>query len=291
MKNFEHVNAASVAEAIKMLASSPGSRPIAGGTDLLTQMKSAIVQPARLVNLKTITGLDRINFDEENGLEIGALATLDEIAANEEVKVRYPVLHKAISAAASPQLRNFGTIGGNLVQGSRCWYYRGPFHCWLKGGDKCYAREGENSHHAIFAGAACNTVQPSDPASALVALGAEVTIAGQRRKYTIPLEQLFQRPEKDSRQLTVLKPGEIIVLITVPVPAGGGRGTYVKAMDRRAWAFALASVAAQLTFVEDKVKDARIVLGGCSALPLAGPRDGIVSQGQEAGRRNRGKGR
>ena len=110
-------------------------------------------------------------------------------------------------------------------------------------------------------------MQPSDPASALVALGAEVTIAGGRRKYTIPLEQLFQRPEKDSRQLTALKPGEIIVLITVPVPAAGCRGTYVKAMDRRAWAFALASVAAQLTFVGDTVKDARIVLGGVASYP------------------------
>ena len=110
MRNFEHVNAVSVAGAVKLLASSPGSRPIAGGTDLLTQMKSAIVQPARLVNLKTITGLDRINFDEENGLEIGALVTLDEIAANEEVRVRYPVLHKAISGggiAATQELRDY----------------------------------------------------------------------------------------------------------------------------------------------------------------------------------------
>ena len=177
MRNFEHINARSAAGAVKLLVDTH-SFPIAGGTDLLTQMKSGIAVPDRLVNLKTIPGLSDIKYDGEDGLELGSLATLDSIMTDSNVKKSYPVLQQAISLAASPQLRNFGTIGGNLVQATRCWYYRGPFNCWLKGGELCYARNGENSHHAIFGAGACNSVQPSDPAIALVALAADVSIAG-----------------------------------------------------------------------------------------------------------------
>jgi xanthine dehydrogenase YagS FAD-binding subunit len=267
MKSFEHVNATTASGAVKSLGLDSGSKLIAGGTDLLTQMKAGIIEPRRLVNLKTIPGLDTINFDDANGLELGPLATLDSIGAAGVVRERYTALYLAIEAAASPQLRNFGTIGGNLVQGSRCWYYRGAFKCWLKGGVKCYARDGENSHHVIFDGGPCHAVQPSDPAIALVGLGAEVTIAGRRSKRTVPLGQLFQKPSGDSRQLTVLKPDEIIVSIRVPPPVSGSRSTYLKAMERKAWAFALASVAASVDFEGDTVKYARIVLGGVASTP------------------------
>ncbi len=218
MRNFEHINARSAAGAVKLLNTDTSFMPIAGGTDLLTQMKSGIAVPGRLVNLKTIPGLSDIRYDEDEGLELGPLATLDSIMANDAVKKHYPALQQAISLAASPQLRNFGTIGGNLVQASRCWYYRGQFNCWLKGGETCYARNGENSHHAIFGAGACNAVQPSDPAAALVALAADVTIAGPQSKQMMPLERFFQLPHLQSRQLTVLKPGEIILKITVPAP-------------------------------------------------------------------------
>lgn len=267
MKRFEHVNATSIAGAVRLLGVDGNAMLIAGGTDLLTQMKAGIMEPGRLVNLKTVSGLDKIKFDDANGLEMGALATLDNIAATSAVRDRYRVFYQAISAAASPQLRNFATIGGNLMQGSRCWYYRGRFNCWLKGGAQCYARDGENSHHAIFGGGACNAVQPSDPATALVALGAEVTVAQGRVRRSMPIEQFFNRPSPGSRQFTVLEPGQIIISIHVPAPVGGGRGIYIKAMDRKAWAFALASVAASLTFERNVVQDARIVLGGVASIP------------------------
>jgi xanthine dehydrogenase YagS FAD-binding subunit len=266
MRNFEHVNVTSIASAIKNLEGNY-SLPIAGGTDLITQMKSDILRPERLVNLKEIPGLKDIRFDESSGLEIGALATLAEIAGFEMVERRYPVLLQSISAAASPQIRNSGTIGGNLNQGSRCWYYRGPFHCWLKGGEICYARQGENEHHAIFRGGPCYTVQPSDPAIALVALNSKVRIRSKQGERIIPLDQFFQKPKNDSRQLNILKSNEFITGLTIPLLDEGSRGIYLKAMSRRVWSFALVSVAAQLSFKGHLVKDARLVLGGVSAVP------------------------
>jgi xanthine dehydrogenase YagS FAD-binding subunit len=267
MKSFEHVDASTVADAVKALAANNGSKAIAGGTDLLTQMKAGIIEPCRLVNLKTIPGLGQVNFNDANGLELGALATLDAIAADETVRERYAALYQAILSAASPQLRNFGTIAGNLVQGSRCWYFRGAFPCWLKGGNKCFAREAENSHHAVFGQGGCNAVLPSDAAPALVALDAEITIVGKGIKRTMPLWQFFQKPVPDSRQFTILEPGEIITSVRVTVPASGSRSTYIKAMDRKIWAFALASVAACVTLDGGVVQDARVVLGGVASVP------------------------
>ena len=267
MKSFEHVNATSVASAIRLLGHDGHGRFIAGGTDLLTILKGRVSAPDRLVNLKTIPGLRQIDFDEASGLRIGGLATLVEIADSDVVRERYPALRRALTSAASPQLRNVGTIGGNFVQESRCWYYRGPHRCWLKGGEVCYARDGENSHHAIFAGGPCFTVQPSDPAPALVALGAQVRIIGPFGERTLPLEQLFQRPREASRQLTILRPGAIVVEVGVPTPPPGSRGLYLKAMGRQTWTFALASVAAQLSLDGDVVREVRLVLGGVAPMP------------------------
>jgi xanthine dehydrogenase YagS FAD-binding subunit len=193
MNNFEHADATTIADAISLLASNGSSVPIAGGTDLLTQIKLGLIKPGRLVNLKTIPGLDLITV-VNNGLNIGALANLDTIANNSVVRVQYPALIKAIEVTASPQLRNSGTVGGNLAQGPRCWYYRGQFQCWMKGGERCYARNGENSHHAIFGNGRCNQVHPSDLAPVLIALGAEINIEGIRGRRTIPLSDLFQIP-------------------------------------------------------------------------------------------------
>jgi len=267
MKSFEHVDAMSVASAVKLVGSDGGSKLIGGGTDLLAQMKAGIVQPCRLVNLKTIPGLSEITFDEASGLELGALATLGSIMEDRLVKLRYPLLHQSILLTASPQLRNFGTLGGNLGQGIRCWYYRSTINCWLKGGDRCYARDAENSHHAIFGQAACNSVHPSDPAVALMALGAKLTIAGPRGRRILPLSEFFQTPKPDRRQVNVLKPDEIILRINIPAPAPGSRGAFLKAMDRKIWAFALVSVAVLLNFDGNVVKDAGLVLGGVATMP------------------------
>jgi len=271
MNNFEHADATTIADAISLLASNGSSVPIAGGTDLLTQIKLGLIKPGRLVNLKTIPGLDLITV-VNNGLNIGALANLDTIANNSVVRVQYPALIKAIEVTASPQLRNSGTVGGNLAQGPRCWYYRGQFQCWMKGGERCYARNGENSHHAIFGNGRCNQVHPSDLAPVLIALGAEINIEGIRGRRTIPLSDLFQIPHEGSRQLTILDPGEIITMIHLPTPVSGSRSTYFKAMERRVWSFALASVAVQLVIEDGVIRNPVIVLGGVAPKPWRLPK-------------------
>jgi len=266
MNNFEHANATSIAEAVNLLVSNRDSVPIAGGTDLLTQIKLGLIKPGRLVNLKTIPGLDSVIFDDA-GLNIGALTKLEVIAGDKKVQKEYPAITKALEVIASPQLRNSGTIGGNLAQGSRCWYYRGQFHCWMKQGERCYARNGENSNHAIFGNGRCNQVHPSDLAPVLIALGAKISIEGNRDQRTIPLSDLFQIPHEGSRQLTTLDPGEIITGVHLPVPVPGSRNTYLKAMERKVWAFALASVAVQLVIEDGVIRNPAIVLGGVAAKP------------------------
>ena len=266
MKNFEHVDATSVAGAVNLLRSNANCVPIAGGTDLLTQVKLGLVKPDLLVNLKTIPNLEHISFDK-TGLNIGALATLDTIANNKEVREHYPALIKAIEVTASPQIRNSGTIGGNLTQSSRCWYYRGQFNCWLKQGEVCYAQEGENSHHAIFGGGPCYMVHPSDLAPVLIALETEVITGGRGGERRTLLAELFQLPSQDSRQLTVLEPGEIIIRLHVPMPLPASRGTYLKAMERKVWAFGLASVALQVVVENSEFIDARVVLGAVAPKP------------------------
>jgi xanthine dehydrogenase YagS FAD-binding subunit len=283
MNNFEHADATSVAEAISLLGSNGSSVPIAGGTDLLTQIKLGLIKPDQLVNLKTIPGLDLIAV-VNTGLNIGALAKLDTIANNKVVREQYPALIKAIEVIASPQLRNSGTIGGNLAQGPRCWYYRGKFHCWMKQGERCYARNGENSHHAIFGNGRCNQVHPSDLAPVLIALGAEISIEGIRGRRTIPLSDLFQIPHDGSRQLTILDRGEIITSAHLPSPAPGGRSIYLKAMERKVWSFALASVAAQLIIEDEVIRNPVIVLGGVAPKPWRLPKSEDALRNQKISR-------
>jgi len=267
MKNFAYIGATSPADAVALLGRSHNSKALAGGMDLIAEMRLGILAPDRLVNLKTIQGLKDISFSEINGLQLGALATLNDIAENLTVKLHYPVLVGAISAAASPQLRNRGTIAGNLCQDSRCWYYRGQFRCWLKGGDVCYASEGENAYHALFGGGPCYTVHPSDLAPALIALDAAVHIVGPAGERILPLEKLFQQPREDARRLISLDSDELITAIDVPAPSKESRGKYIKAMERGVWSFALASVAAQVIFNNDHIRDARLVFGGVAAAP------------------------
>ncbi|MGI8588237.1 MAG: FAD binding domain-containing protein [Chloroflexia bacterium] len=275
MEPFEHADAASVAAAIDLLGD--GARPIAGGTDLLTTMKVGIAAPTRLVNLKTIRGLDTI-AEAGDGMRLGALVTLDAIAAHPLIRERYRALSDAAGLAASPQLRNMGTLGGNLAQETRCWYYRNPdFNCWLKGGETCFAREGENSHHAIFTdGSPCVSVYPSDPATALLALGATVVVQSASGERRLPIGDYFTLPQDaNGRRLNVLGPADLIVGVELPAPPSAG--LYLKAMDRAAWSFALAGVALALTWRDGssgsphRVETARIALGGVAPVPRRVP--------------------
>ena len=267
MDRFEYVSPDSLETVIRMLEEDSRSRLLAGGTDLLPEMKLRIVQPRQLIDIKAVPALNGVDFEESQGLRIGALATLSSLASLNTVKERYRVLFEAINLAASPQLRQRGTLGGNLNQDSRCWYYRGPFCCWLKGGETCYAREGQNYHHAVFNGGPCFTVHPSDLPPALAALNAQVLLLGPGGERTLPVEDYYRRPQPDSRRLTVIRPAEIVTGIRIPLPSPDSVGTFLKAMDRRAWAFALVSAAVQLTLDGDVVRNAGIVLGGVAPGP------------------------
>ncbi|HVC31907.1 MAG TPA: xanthine dehydrogenase family protein subunit M [Chloroflexota bacterium] len=266
MRAFEHVDATSAEEAVELLGADPLARAIAGGTDLIPEMRLGIREPDRLINLKSIKGLDGVTA-EDGCVRIGALARLAEVAQHPLVANDLSILVEAIDLAASPQIRNAATLGGSLCQESRCWYFRGPFHCWLKGGTCCDAEHGDNRYQAILGGGPCFTVQPSDPATALVALGAWATIVGPRGERSVPLEEFFTRPHDDHRALTCLGQDEVVSHVDIPPLAAGARNVFLKAMERAEFGFALASVACIVTVEHDRVKTARIVLGGVAPVP------------------------
>lgn len=266
MDSFEHVDAPDPQTAVELL-NAPNVRPIAGGTDLLTEMKSRLVEPERLVNLKTLRELKGVDETSDH-IRIGALTTLAELETHPLVTSRLPILAEAASQAATLQLRNAGTVGGNLCQQVRCGYYRHPdVNCWLKGGDRCYARNGDNTHHAIFGGSGCIAVHPSDLAPALAALDADVRILGPDGERTETLESIYHLPEEGRRQHTTLAEDELIAELRVPRPESASSGTYLKAMERATWSFALVSVAVQLTWDGDHVANAGAVLGGVAGTP------------------------
>ncbi len=277
MKSFEWINAQSVAEAVQLLATPPAvrdideaPRPIAGGQDLLTTMKDYLTRPARLVNLKTVRGLDRIEGNAKSGLRIGALVTLAQLEENPVVRRSFPGLAEAAHSIATPQIRNLGTVGGNLCQRPRCWYYRlEEAVCLKKGGSECFAATGENKYNAILGGGPSYIVHPSDLAPMLVALGASVSVTGGEGKKVIPLDKFFTLPSEGSiRRENVLKNEELITEIQIPASAFAGRSTYLKFKERESMDFALASVAAAVELQENKIiKQARLVLGGVAPIP------------------------
>jgi len=216
----------SVADAVAALGN--GSVALAGGTELVPLLNSRIVRADTLVELRHAVpkGVD--------GTTIGAATTLGELEVDPEIP---EALREACRLSASPQLRATGTIGGNLLQATRCWYWRLKFPCRLHGGDRCHARDGQHREHAIFANDFCASAHPSDPAAALLALGAKVRT--DRRELAI--EQLYRLPTEDDRSTTTLEPNEVIVELHVPKP---DKSAYLKAMDRQRWAFALVGVAA-----------------------------------------------
>lgn len=277
MKAFEWVSPASVGEAVSLLKTAPAgadvdesARPIAGGQDLLTTMKDYVTRPVRVVNLKGIRGLDRVEGDARKGLRIGALVTLAQLEEHAEVRRNFPGLAEAAHSVATQQIRNLGTVGGNLCQRPRCWYYRlEEAVCLKKGGSECYAAKGENKYNAILGGGPSYIVHPSDLAPMLVALGASVAVAGADGKRTIPLEKFFTLPSEGSiRRENVLRNDEIITEIQVPASKFAARSTYLKFKERESLDFALASVAAAVELAPNKtIKQARVVLGGVATIP------------------------
>ncbi len=266
MPDFTYVRAANLEEAIRML-STPGTFVHAGGTDLLGCLRDGVFSAGSVVSISGLTGLRGVKAVPGGGLRIGALATLAEIAAHAGIQKDYPALAQAAASAASPQLRNQGTLGGNLCQRPRCWYFRGDFHCARKGGDICYAAEGENEYHCIFGGEICFIVHPSDTAPALVALEATVRISGPKGQRSVPAEKFFILPGQDHTRENVLQAGEIVTEVVLPPPLAGGRGGYFKARSRATWDFALAGVASSLQLEGETVKRARLVFSGVAPAP------------------------
>ncbi|HEY2746680.1 MAG TPA: FAD binding domain-containing protein [Polyangia bacterium] len=269
MKSFEWVQAQSLDEAIAQLA--PGVMLKAGGVDLIDRLKEGIDAPRRVVNLHGIAGLDGIEphaASTGGALALGPLATLAQIAAHREVRGRWPALAEACAHAATPQIRNMATIGGNLVQRPRCWYFRSAdFHCKKKGGATCYALAGENQFHAIVGNGLCAIVHPSSIATALVAYGATVTLKGKRGERVVALEQFFAPPEKDVTRENVLGADELIAAVTVPAPAAGTRAAYHKQVEKESFDWPMADVAVVLAMNGRTCTRASIVLGAAAPVP------------------------
>ncbi|HET8645216.1 MAG TPA: FAD binding domain-containing protein, partial [Vicinamibacteria bacterium] len=245
LPGFAYVRPTSIAEAVRHLAA-PEALAHAGGTDLIGALRDGAVTARTLVSLSALSELRGIFTLPDGALRIGALATLAEIAAHPLVRERYAALADGAAAAASPQIRNQGTLGGNICQRPRCWYFRGDFDCPRKGGAACFAVGGENQYHAIFGGDGCYMVHPSDTAAPLVALEALVRIAGPPGTRVIPLESFFRLPAQDLTHENVLGPGELVVEVVLPPPAEGARSSYRKFRARAAWDFALAGAAVAL---------------------------------------------
>jgi xanthine dehydrogenase YagS FAD-binding subunit len=275
MKAFEWASASSVQNAVKLLAEvqveddSETPRPMSGGQDLLTTMKERILVPKRVVNLKTIQGLDGIDGDGESGLKIGALAKLHAIETHPQIVTSYPGLAEAAHSIATTQLRNQGTIGGNLCQRPRCWYYRLPhIVCLKKGGDTCYSEHGENKYNAILGGGPSFIVHPSDLGTMLTALDATITINGPKGERTIPISKFFILPSDNPSYENVLDDAEIVTQVEVPASAFAVRSTYLKFKERESLDFAVAAVAAAVELGPDQtVRQARLVLGGVAPKP------------------------
>ncbi|MEJ2110330.1 MAG: FAD binding domain-containing protein [Acidobacteriota bacterium] len=280
MKKFTHINARTIEEAVSGLRRY-GHRAciIAGGTDLLGKMKDEILPryPEALINIKTIPGLDAIR--KENGvLRIGALATLDDIAGDERIQRDYRALAEAAARTASPHLRAMGTLGGNLCQDIRCWYYRNPqnrFPCLRKGGGRCYAIEGDNRYHSIFGGSVkdgCYAVHPSDTAPALVALDAEVVTS----KRVIGIDDFFR---VDVEKTTVLDADEIVTEIRIQTPRNGSNSRFMKMAIRKSIDFPIVNCAVLLSEAAGRVESARICLNAVYVKPYRAIAAEAVLQG------------
>jgi xanthine dehydrogenase YagS FAD-binding subunit len=238
---------------------------LAGGCDLLDQLKHNWRRPAYVINLKGIDGLKGTSKDS-NQLKIGALTQLDEVEHDPVIANLFPALQMSAHRVATPQIRNMGTFGGNLLQDSRCSYYRSGFNCYRAGGIVCDAHHGLNAYHAIVGGDRCYTVTPSDLAPVIVALDATLTIRSPGRSDELRAAELFVPPSRNIRRMTCLEPGQILTEIAIPI-VPGGRSTFVKYAVRNTWDFGLASVAISTRYSGGKYNGWSVVFGSLAAVP------------------------
>ena len=236
---------------------------LGGGTDLLVTMREGLVRPERLVDLRGLPDADAITFASDGSLRLGASVTIASIAGHERIREQFPALAESCEVVGSPALRNMGTIGGNLCQRPRCWYFRSGIPCLKSTGNSCPAAVGENTHHVIFGGGPCFATHPSDPAVALTALEATVYVRATDGERAVPISDFFVLPDPDPKRETVLGSGEFITGIEIPSRSSGGRQRYMKVLQRGAWDFALASLAV----VRRADGAVRLVLGGVAPVP------------------------
>jgi xanthine dehydrogenase YagS FAD-binding subunit len=274
MKSFELYDARTVQEAVSMLDKfGPTSKIVAGGSDLVTGVMKDWVRgkgmpyPEKLIDITMIPEMVGIKV-ANNAVTIGAATTLTSVEESDVVVNGWPLLSDAVRSVASPLIRNFGTLGGNLNQRPRCWFFRGEnFNCYKKGGDFCFAVTGDNRFHAVIGGELCYIVHPSDSATALLALNASATVAGLAGQRTVAFDNYFAGPREDVLRENVLKANELLVNVTVPALAPNTKTAWFKLKDRQVYDFAVVSVAAVVTSENGVWKDGRIVLGGVSPVP------------------------
>jgi xanthine dehydrogenase YagS FAD-binding subunit len=288
MKPFEYYKVTSVAQAISLLAKHQEKAAIlAGGSDLSGMMKDGLEgpkfkMPQHLIDIKEIKDLNTIK-EQKGSLKIGATTTLSEIASSSLLRDKYPILVQAAGQVGVPQIRNVGTLAGNLCQRPRCWYFRGKLfkNCLRKGGNDCYAQSGENQYHAIMGAEGCCMVFPSDMAPALMALNAKVEIATPKGNRTIPIEKFYIGPEKSVLRENILSPQEMVVGVEIPTTAAGSKGIFLKVKERQAFDFAVVSVAVNLVLKNNVVSDSRIAFGGIAPFPLRSTKTELALKGKE----------
>lgn len=269
MEAFEYARPASSREAVKMMASG-NAEVLAGGSDLLQRMKESISTPSRLVSLRDARDLGGIEYTPAKGLRIGAMVTLEELASHAEVHRHYAVIAQGAEKAASPQIRTLGTVGGNLCQRPRCWYYRNGFGLLAMQDGKSLVPGGENQYHAILGNSGpAYFVSPSSLAPAFIALDAKLRVLGPSGARVTPLSELYRTPGSESESEFSLKPGEIIT--EVLVPPGGGPSAFYEVRQKAFFDWPLAMAAVALRMEGRIVKSARVVLGQVAPIPWPSP--------------------
>src|SRR5262245_49036480 len=268
MPAFELFQPTSVDDALALLDRHRADAWVmAGGLDSFDWLKDRVKRPKVVVDLSAVQELKGVRQVGE-GLEIGAMTTLTEVVRHPIVKEKFGILLEAAESAASPQIRNQGTIGGNVSQDTRCWYYRGGWDCYRAGGNTCYADTPTaiNREHAIFDADRCVAVSPSDTAPALVALDAQMVIRGKNGERVVPAEQYFIGPGTDITRMTVLKHGELLTSIRIPATWAGAQFYFEKVRDRQVWDFPLVNVASAIKPEGSNIGSARIVVGAVSCV-------------------------
>jgi xanthine dehydrogenase YagS FAD-binding subunit len=280
MNRFEYTKAPSIEEAVDMMNSTVPEAMVkkatasnyvvkASGTDLLDLIKEGILQPERLIDLREIPGLDKITYDDREGLRFGPLVTIADLEKSPLIREKYPALYRAAVHAATPQIRHMATMGGNLMQRPRCWYFRSrDHHCRKKGGTTCFAQIGKNQYHGIFNTSICPAVQPSSLATALVAYDGRVELTGPEEKRVLPLSEFFTPSEEDVTRENAARSREIITNIMLPPVKAGTRASYHKHGQRESYDWSMGDVAVVLEMNGKRCRDARIVFGAASSVPL-----------------------